>query len=60
VPVNLFSYDLRIILRLHLIEIAKLHKKNNMGKLSPVLFYKCGGGNNSQHKNKAYRDIVIS
>ena len=32
-------------MRLHLIEIANLHKKNNMGKLSPVFFYKCGGGN---------------
>jgi len=52
VPVNLFSYDLRIILRLHLIEIAKLHKKNNMGKLSPVLFYKFVGGNNPQHKKQ--------
>ena len=33
-------------LSLHFIEIANLHKKNNMGKLSPVFFYKCGGGNN--------------
>jgi len=35
-------------------EIAKIHKKNNMGKLSPVFFYKCGGGNNPQHKKPDY------